>query len=101
MKFLMPLYKEDSKINARGRQTTTKVGYSPMETTPKSQSNPISSNPVSSKIVMEGITFDDVLLIPQASNVMPATAGHFDSAHQRHHAQYPVGLRPDGHRDRI
>jgi len=40
-----------------------------METTPKSQ-----SNTVSSKIVMEGITFDDVLLIPQASNVMPATA---------------------------
>jgi IMP dehydrogenase len=28
----------------------------------------------SSKIVMEGITFDDVLLIPQASAVMPATA---------------------------
>jgi IMP dehydrogenase len=27
-----------------------------------------------SKIVMDGITFDDVLLIPQASNVMPATA---------------------------
>ena len=40
-----------------------------METTLKSH-----SNPVSSKIVMEGITFDDVLLIPQASNVMPATA---------------------------
>tara|TARA_R110002072_G_scaffold42064_10_gene117926 strand:- start:64598 stop:66136 length:1539 start_codon:yes stop_codon:yes gene_type:complete len=40
-----------------------------METTPKSQSTGSAS-----KIVMEGITFDDVLLIPQASNVMPATA---------------------------
>ncbi len=40
-----------------------------METTPKS-----AAAVVSSKIVMEGITFDDVLLIPQASNVMPATA---------------------------
>jgi len=40
-----------------------------METTPKSQSAGSAS-----KIVMEGITFDDVLLIPQASNVMPATA---------------------------
>ena len=28
----------------------------------------------SSKIVMDGITFDDVLLIPQSSSVMPATA---------------------------
>ena len=27
---------------------------------------------MSSKIVQEGLTFDDVLLIPQASNVLPA-----------------------------
>ncbi len=44
-----------------------------METTPKSTFCNHSSV-AESKIVMEGITFDDVLLIPQASNVMPATA---------------------------
>ena len=66
--FLQAFYKEDSKINPPSRQTTPRVGYSPMETTPKSQSAS------DSKIIMEGITFDDVLLIPQASNVMPATA---------------------------
>ncbi len=32
------------------------------------------SGAMNPKIVMEGITFDDVLLIPQASNVMPADA---------------------------
>jgi IMP dehydrogenase len=32
------------------------------------------SGTMNPKIVMEGITFDDVLLIPQASNVMPADA---------------------------
>ena len=66
--FLQAFYKEDTKINPPSRQTTPRVGYSPMETTPKSQSAS------DSKIIMEGITFDDVLLIPQASNVMPATA---------------------------
>lgn len=60
------------------------MGYSPMETITKSQSTPdapeqpapsgSASSASASKIVMEGITFDDVLLIPQASNVMPATA---------------------------
>ncbi len=66
--------------------------YSPMETITKSESSPDTPPPgtaqgnalptpiggigtqSASKIVMDGITFDDVLLIPQASNVMPATA---------------------------
>lgn len=56
------------------------MGYSPMETITKSHSTTNASGSVqtksvlSSKIVMEGITFDDVLLIPQSSNVMPSTA---------------------------
>ncbi|MEZ6165590.1 MAG: IMP dehydrogenase [Phycisphaerales bacterium] len=55
-----------------------------METIAKSQpaTNEPGSRPLthdsglvqSPKIVMDGITFDDVLLIPQASSVMPATA---------------------------
>jgi IMP dehydrogenase len=48
------------------------------QSTPNTPSMPESSSSgmaaMASKIVMEGITFDDVLLIPQASNVMPATA---------------------------
>ena len=35
---------------------------------------PARDSQASTKIVMEGITFDDVLLIPQHSNVMPADA---------------------------
>lgn len=56
-----------------------------METTLKSPSTPVGSSSnqngslgqssqFTSKLVMDGITFDDVLLIPQASDVMPATA---------------------------
>lgn len=60
-----------------------------METITKSQSNRVdpgasdqgavagsgaSPSTQTGKIVSEGITFDDVLLIPQASNVMPSTA---------------------------
>jgi IMP dehydrogenase len=33
--------------------------------------NPIWLDPIANKIVAEGITFDDVLLIPRASNVVP------------------------------
>ena len=60
------------------RQGTTTLRYSLMEPT---QKQPTAVSPrlatdslASSKIVMEGITFDDVLLIPQHSNVMPADA---------------------------
>lgn len=71
-------------MNPSSRQTPSSMGYSPMETITKSQSTPNTPSmpessssgmaAMASKIVMEGITFDDVLLIPQASNVMPATA---------------------------
>jgi len=46
-----------------------------MEPTPQSK-NPreVNASGCSGKIVMEGITFDDVLLIPQSSNVLPADA---------------------------
>ncbi|MEX0875904.1 MAG: IMP dehydrogenase, partial [Phycisphaerales bacterium] len=64
------------------------MGYSLMETIAKtdaSRRDPAApaANPgggrgadpaPTAKVMMEGITFDDVLLIPQASNVMPATA---------------------------
>jgi IMP dehydrogenase len=66
------------------------MGYSPMETTtnpPPTPSIPAKARAESGvlpmpnapklpnqKIVMDGITFDDVLLIPQASDVMPARA---------------------------
>jgi len=59
------LYLSQSSHQNR-RQVGTTLRYSLMEH-PKKQ--PSSVNP---KIVMEGITFDDVLLIPQHSDVLPA-----------------------------
>ncbi|MBO6512631.1 MAG: IMP dehydrogenase [Phycisphaerales bacterium] len=41
---------------------------------PTQKHNPVPVSSADHKIVMEGITFDDVLLIPQHSNVLPADA---------------------------
>jgi IMP dehydrogenase len=58
-------------------QPTSNDPARPSDQTPdriQSQAGTLATSQYASKIVMEGITFDDVLLIPQASSVMPATA---------------------------
>ena len=49
--------------------------------------------------IREGLTFDDVLLVPGASEVLPRRST-CAPAHPRDPAQHPAGLRRDGHRHR-
>ena len=50
--------------------------------------------------IREGLTFDDVLLVPGASEVLPARRRRAHAAHARDRAQHPAPLRRDGHRHR-
>jgi len=56
--------------------TSSGISSTPDNTTPgrSTYPDPMTTDPSASKIVAEGITFDDVLLIPQRSAVMPAEA---------------------------
>lgn len=53
------------------------------------------------KVAMLGLTFDDVLLLPAASDVVPATADTLQPAHQEDQAQGATGQLGDGHRHRV
>ena len=48
----------------------------------------------------EALTFDDVLLVPGASDVLPGHGRHPDPADRDDRAQHPADQRGDGHGDR-
>ena len=48
----------------------------------------------------EALTFDDVLLVPGASDVLPAAADTRTRLTRDDRAQHPADQRRDGHRDR-
>ncbi len=53
------------------------------------------------KIAMLGLTFDDVLLLPAASDVVPATADTSSQLTRRDPAEGAAGQLGDGHRHRV
>ena len=48
--------------------------------------------------VHEALAFDDVLLVPGYSQVLPSATDTAHPAHPHHHAQHPADLGSDGHR---
>ena len=49
--------------------------------------------------IEEGLTFDDLLLVPSFSQVMPSTSS-IDAPYPRNKAQYPPDKRSHGYGDR-
>ena len=55
----------------------------------------------SRKIVGEALTYDDVLLVPHKSSVLPRDVDVRSRLTRVHHPQHPAAQRSDGYRDRI
>ncbi len=51
--------------------------------------------------VSEALTFDDVLLVPAYSDVVPAHVSTQTRLTQHHHPQHAADVRRHGHRDRV
>ncbi|VFT47415.1 inosine 5'-monophosphate dehydrogenase [Pseudomonas aeruginosa] len=56
--------------------------------------------PAMLRISQEALTFDDVLLIPGYSEVLPKDVSLKNSPDPRHRTEHPAGIRRDGYRDR-
>ena len=48
--------------------------------------------------VQEALAFDDVLVVPAYSQVLPSLTSTCDQADERYHFKRPADLRRDGHR---
>jgi hypothetical protein len=64
----------------------------PAQADPMTGSSPVRSG--FDRIVADGITFDDVLLIPQRSEVLPSDADTGDAADGGASAEHPAGFAP-------
>ena len=53
------------------------------------------------KFTKQGLTFDDVLLVPAASDVLPADIRPAHPAYQEDSAEYPSHERRHGYRHRV
>ncbi len=61
---------------------------------------PSGAFPMHDRIAYQGITFDDVLLEPGYSDLLPARGRHPVAAHRPDRPEYPDPLLADGHRHR-
>ena len=52
------------------------------------------------RVVRKALTFDDVLLVPAYSHVLPRDVSLATRLTRNIHAEHAAGVRGDGHRDR-